>query len=83
LAGILVAAKPARAGSVQSEVEQEAYRFRDLVSAQWLLAETDPSRGEELAQLSFKVAQWALGSKAAVSLAQMAARVAAADATTR
>jgi tetratricopeptide (TPR) repeat protein len=66
-------------GKTRSDVERENFRFRALVKATHRLAETDEAGRPQLARDMFKTAQWALGSEAAASLAQMAARQAKGD----
>jgi CHAT domain-containing protein/Tfp pilus assembly protein PilF len=66
-----------RGSRFQSEVQQERYRFSDLANVAWLVAADEPARTASLSELAFKAAQWHLGSEAAVSVAQMAARAVA------
>ena len=66
-------------GKARSDVERENFRFRALVKATHRVAETDAAGRPQLARDMFKTAQWAHGSEAAASLAQMAARQAKGD----
>ncbi|WP_210191672.1 CHAT domain-containing tetratricopeptide repeat protein [Rhodomicrobium vannielii] len=65
----------ARTGRKRSEAEEAADQFQGLVKA---LYRRSP-KGADAARESFVAAQWALGSEAAQSLAQMAARGAKGD----
>jgi CHAT domain-containing protein len=55
-------------------VVQSARAFKIMVAAAARLAADKPEREPELARRTFEIAQWAQGSQAAASLAQMAAR---------
>ncbi len=58
-------------GRKKSDAEREVWQFRSLVKADYrAFGETDVKASRE----TFQLAQWALGSEAAKSLAQMAAR---------
>jgi CHAT domain-containing protein/tetratricopeptide (TPR) repeat protein len=61
-------------GKRRNEPEQVSYRFQSLVKAGHRLAAQDRGQQAVLAAEMFQTAQWALGSEAAGSLAQMAAR---------
>lgn len=64
-------------GLSQSDAQLKSHRFSGLVKVKYRMAATDKSDvGAEM----FDVAQWARSSRAAASLAQMAARGAVADA---
>ena len=67
-------------GKRKGETEQASYRFWGLVKAVHRLAAQDRSLEATLAKEMFQTAQWAQGSEAAASLAQMAARGAKGDA---
>jgi len=64
----------ASAACSSNEVEGLEFRFRNLVKAAYRLAEKEPATAQDLASETFEAAQWALQSKAAQSLARMAAR---------
>jgi hypothetical protein len=67
-------------GKRKGETEQASYQFWGLVKAVHRLAAQDRSLEATLAKEMFQTAQWALGSEAAGSLAQMAARSTKGDA---
>jgi hypothetical protein len=67
-------------GKRRSETEQQGHRFRHLVKTAYRLAMQDRTQQAALAAEMFQAAQWTLGSEAAGSLAQMAARGAKGDA---
>ncbi len=64
----------AHPGNGTSGVEQESSRFRRMVKVSYRVATTEPAEAQEIAARMFEAAQWAQGSAAAQSLAQMAAR---------
>jgi CHAT domain-containing protein/tetratricopeptide (TPR) repeat protein len=66
-------------GKNKGEAERRSYRFWGLVKVGYRLATQDRAE-QALAAEMFQAAQWALGSEAADSLAQMAARGAKGDA---
>ena len=66
-------------GRRKEEAEQERHRFWGLVKAVHHLAVQDSGAHANLAREMFQAAQWAQGSEAAASLAQMAARGAKGD----
>jgi CHAT domain-containing protein len=61
-------------GKGKSEAEQLRYEFWGQIKAAHRLAKQDPVAETKIAEEMFQTAQWALGSEAAASLAQMAAR---------
>ena len=67
-------------GKGKSEAEQTRYEFWGLIKVAHRLAQQEPTSAAGLAQEMFRTAQWARGSEAAASLAQMAARGAMGDA---
>jgi CHAT domain-containing protein/Tfp pilus assembly protein PilF len=67
-------------GKRRGETEQQSHRFWGLVKVAHRLAMQDRAQQASLAAEMFQAAQWALGSEAAGSLAQMAARGAKGDA---
>jgi tetratricopeptide (TPR) repeat protein/CHAT domain-containing protein len=67
-------------GKRKDEAEQLSYRFSGLIKAVHRLAVQDRAQQAALAAEMFQAVQWAFGSEAAGSLAQMAARSAKGDA---
>ena len=67
------------AGTAESETVQHGSVFAGLIHAAHRLATQDNARLPELTTAAFTSAQWSLGSEAAGSLAQMAARNAKGD----
>jgi CHAT domain-containing protein/tetratricopeptide (TPR) repeat protein len=67
-------------GRSKSEAEQLRYEFWGEIKAAHRLAQEAPLTKAKIAAEMFLTAQWALGSEAAASLAQMAARGAKGDA---
>ena len=63
----------------QSDAQRNGSYFAVLIKTAFHQAEEQPSERSKLAQEMFSAAQWALGSQAASSLAQMAARQAKDD----
>jgi tetratricopeptide (TPR) repeat protein/CHAT domain-containing protein len=61
-------------GKGKSEAEQLRYEFWGQIKAAHRLAKQAPLTETKIAEEMFQTAQWALGSEAAASLAQMAAR---------
>jgi CHAT domain-containing protein/tetratricopeptide (TPR) repeat protein len=61
-------------GGGKSEIDQDAGRFRRLVAVSHRLSSAAPDQALEVAGRMFETAQWAQGSAAAQSLAQMAVR---------
>jgi len=57
-----------------SDASQQRSQFLGLIKAYYRLAEADPAQATSIAARMFETAQWAGSSKAAQSLAQMAAR---------
>ena len=70
---------PALTGKGKSEVERKDWYFSGLVKVLHRVASEEGKSKRELAAEMFETAQWARGSEAASSLAQMAARGAAGD----
>src|SRR5215470_12023211 len=68
-------------GKRMGETEQASVRFWGLIKAVHHLAAEDRSTQDHSAREMFQTAQWAQGSEAAASLAQMAARGAKGDPT--
>ena len=66
-------------GKRKSDAEQLSYQFRGLVKAAYRLASSGVNAAEGLPREMFRTAQWAQGSEAGASLAQMAARGAKGD----
>ena len=66
-------------GKRKSEAEQLSFQFSMLVKALSCLADENNAADAALTREMFQTAQWALGSEAAQSLAQMAARSAIND----
>ena len=66
-------------GKKKSEAEQLSFQFSMLVKALSRLADENNAADAALTREMFQTAQWALGSEAAQSLAQMAARSAIND----
>ncbi|HJZ32155.1 MAG TPA: tetratricopeptide repeat protein, partial [Hyphomicrobiaceae bacterium] len=66
-------------GKRKGETEQASRRFWGLIKAVHHLAAQDRGAQDHLAREMFQAAQWAQGSEAAASLAQMAARGAKGD----
>ncbi len=64
-------------GGGMSEIDQESNRFRRMVRVSYRAAGLQPAEAKATAARMFEAAQWAEGSAAAQSLAQMAARKAA------
>jgi CHAT domain-containing protein/Tfp pilus assembly protein PilF len=73
LTGQMVGAK------AKSEVERRGWQFSVLVKTLFRLTPDGHAPDESLARETFQIAQWALGSQAAQSVAQMAARGAQSD----
>ena len=71
--GTEVVGKP-MVGKIDSEAERWSFGFWRLVKAEYRLADFEKPSARDLARDTFLTAQWALGSKAATSLAQMAVR---------
>ena len=71
--------RPSRDGKEKGEAEQRSYHFWGLVKAVHRLASDGRGCDASLASEMFQTAQWAQGSEAAASLAQMAARGAKGD----
>jgi CHAT domain-containing protein len=61
-------------GKKKSDTERESFQFRGLVRVAYRLAPAGDAPDAALSREMFRAAQWALGSEAAQSLAQMAAR---------
>lgn len=61
-------------GKKKSDAERDSFQFRGLVRVAYRLAPTGVAPDKVLSEEMFQTAQWALGSEAAQSLAQMAAR---------
>lgn len=61
-------------GKKKSDVERESFQFRNLVRTVYRLAPEGRVPDAASSRETFQTAQWALGSEAAQSLAQMAAR---------
>ena len=61
-------------GQKKSEAERLRWQFLNLVKAEHRLAARGTAQDAKAAHETFEAAQWALGSEAAQSLAQMAAR---------
>jgi CHAT domain-containing protein/tetratricopeptide (TPR) repeat protein len=66
-------------GKRKSEAEQSDWQFRSLVRVVHRLAPEGRGPDEAASREMFEIAQWAIGSEAAQSLAQMAARGARGD----
>ena len=64
----------AQAGGGASEIDQESNRFRRMARVSYRAAGALPAEAKEIGARMFEAAQWAQGSAAAQSLAQMAAR---------
>ena len=64
----------AQAGGGASEIDQESSRFRRMARVSYRAAGALPAEAKEIGARMFEAAQWAQGSAAAQSLAQMAAR---------
>lgn len=64
-------------GGGMPEIDQEASRFRRMVRVSYRTAGAEPTEAKAISARMFEAAQWAEGSAAAQSLAQMAARKAA------
>ena len=69
----------AQVGSATGETGLAGARFLGLVKAVYRLAEAEPARASDMAQETFRMAQWARASDAAGSLAQMGTRHAKGD----
>src|SRR5262249_51212613 len=63
----------------RSAAWQQRLQFLGLVKVSYRLAEADPAQATPIAARMFEIAQWAGSSKAAQSIAQMAARQAKGD----
>jgi len=63
----------AHAGGAMSEIDQESNRFRRMVRVSYRAAGAVPAEAKAIAARMFETAQWAQGSAAAQSIAQMAA----------
>jgi tetratricopeptide (TPR) repeat protein len=61
-------------GKQKSDAERESSQFRGLVKAEYRSAAEGKTPDAGLSREMFQIAQWALGSEAAQSLAQMASR---------
>jgi CHAT domain-containing protein/tetratricopeptide (TPR) repeat protein len=68
-------------GKAKSDTERTSYVFRDLVKVKRRLAEADDTKASEFARETFKIAQRALNSEAAVAIAQLGTRQAKGDTT--
>ena len=66
-------------GAGMPEIDQEASRFRRMVRVSYQTAGAQPTEAKAIGARMFEAAQWAEGSAAAQSLAQMAARKAAGE----
>ena len=66
-------------GKKKGEAERSSWQFRDLVKAVYRLAPEGRAPDAKASREMFQTAQWAAGSEAAQSLAQMAARGATGD----
>ena len=66
-------------GAKKSEVDRSSWQFRQLVKAMHQLVRRSDDPGDVTASAAFMTAQWALGSEAAQSMKQMAARSAKGD----
>jgi CHAT domain-containing protein/tetratricopeptide (TPR) repeat protein len=66
-------------GKQKSDAERESSQFRGLVKAEYRSAPDGKMPDAALSREMFQIAQWALGSEAAQSLAQMASRGSSGD----